>query len=731
MPEWLRLLRGLSRQGSKAIPSVSREIAPVIGHTIPYQPRLIEPLSNTYFVESAPSFLTSSTKRAYSPPVVNRIEHPSGEVVRTIYRGSIGLPDGYVSGNPLSLEQSRRILQQSPTSINPYLLNARLNVSDPSFINYRDLIHDAGTQLYNYREVNPYASVQEFMEEVPLFERSGVSLPWNQGVWGTQRALEGGYDISSPALDDYRTRAIEEAINFGSVNPENPYVQQELQREIEQGTRWSKNLESLIDTYYKNVTSTWSSSTARDASSGALRKLSPYAARYLTTDEKVELLKKALPDGITVEDLTPEQIKAFKKMVREDSGLGAAHALIRRYDRGFLSRMDDLKSFYPDEKAQEILDIINSAYRGTKPIGGFTPWQELLAKRYSEEIGRRFGLNLTPDELNVLYNVADPRYPEIAAKARAYGASVLPGDIQHMGWFQVRNANDVTNSWTPDLPDDVFGNWTPEQKEMFVDRARALLKSTLTSQAQIKTGIQAKMLRKALPRQTGIFEFNTSPDSYLLETKTTATSPEYGIGEGKIKLVEVPINGDMTREFGNTLQLNRLRYGPDGTISSDLNVPGVAQNAFTRDEAEQLLDLLNFTGTRPEAIKQLFVVSPQWKDVLTRMINVLRATNERDVNPSTLALGKINAKHRAWGIPEIAPPSVTPIALPDEPTFYDSDNLDRLFDLLQQLHREAKASVSIDSGSGFAMPMTRTPVGALKQRWGGRIPNWVKKQIKY
>lgn len=711
MPEWLRLLRPLAKRGASA----TREAVPALrGRTISFTPS-VHPLENTYFVP-----ISSHT---YTAPAVSTLQYPNAEIQRTVYRGSLGIPDGYEQHIPLSFPQARTILRnahQNHGLIDNSKFNAGLRIYDNGYLDYRNVLNRAGNALYSYRSSYPYGSVQEFIEEEPLYDLGNTYVPNSAGVQATRMALEqGGYNMLDPVFDPFRYQAVRQAVDSGTVGIENPFVMQEIRSDV---PRYG-NLEGMLGGYSSRVGGFGYG--ARDASESAVRKLSPYAAKYLTAKEKAELLRKALPDDIKLEDLTPEQIKAFKSMAREDEGSGVAHAFVRRYNRDFLNTMDDLESL-PEPKRDAVSKIIQSAYRAPTPIDSLSPYKQALSDQFAEDIKRRFRIDLSSDDLRALFNVRDPKYPEVAARARAAGAHILPGDIQHMGWFQVRGANEAANNWAPDLSTPAFDSWTPEQKQIFTDRSRALLKDILTSQAKVRTGIQAKALRLALPRQTGVFEQNTSPDSYLVNTKTAVTSPEYGVGPGKIKLVELPIDGDETREFGNNLQLNRVRYR-DGKITSDLNVPGVEQNAFTPEEAERLLDLLSKTNGHPDEVRHLFDSDPIAKDTATRMINVLRAINERDVNVGKLTFDKINRKQRELGLPEIAPPVMTAPISPDNPTFYDSDNISKVMDLLYELHRESQY---LEPSAGFAMQMKRTPVGSLKQKQGGKIPNWAKRHIQ-
>ena len=205
----------------------------------------------------------------------------------------------------------------------------------------------------------------------------------------------------------------------------------------------------------------------------------------------------------------------------------------------------------------------------------------------------------------------------------------------------------------------------------------------IQSQSLIRTAIQARALEKAMPRGTGIFETNTSPDSYKLNLKTAVTSPLYGLGSGKIRLWPLSENGDLTRMYGNNLQLNRLRFDSNGNSVSTLNLPEVQQNAFTISD---LRDLRSIFLTNPsEGIKILLDQSPAAKESLVRVLNSAKAVREHDRSSVARVFDIANKKNRTLGLPEVTFPTITHPIYPDQEGFYDPENIAAIRELLRDM----------------------------------------------
>ena len=723
MPEWLRLFRP-----TKSAISALRAVPSSVGHVVPFTPRLTPALRNTYILPTAT--LSGITKKMYTQPLMSVLDNPSSEIMdpffsrqREEFRSSLGIPQGYIDGAQLTSDQARNILRIGASNIgyNPLDFSQRLNEGlqpgDPRELSYGSVLNNAGYTYARARENTPYGSVQEYLDDVPLFNVTGMRAGHPVRLDAAVNGFANGIDITTiPEFDRVRDSATRMAFNRGFIDLDHPAVQDLLNSSI------------YIDRYnpqraFDEIGSIAEAGNdaARDTSYGAVKKLSRFAGRYLTTPEKTKLLMQVLPDGISLEDLTPEQIKELKKIIRPDSGVG--NMISHPYSKRFLDTMANLESL-PEKEREPILAAINSAYKAPAPLDNVDPYTNVVINRYAEKF-KNAGIDITPEELKLAFNVQDPRYPEVSAKLRAKGFELLPGDIQHMSWFQMQNANDAIASWSPEsyLSSNAFDNWTDAQKNQFVQRAKEIVAPMIQSQSLIRTAIQARALEKAMPRGTGIFETNTSPDSYKLNLKTAVTSPLYGLGPGKIRLWPLSENGDLTRMYGNNLQLNRLRFDSNGNSVSTLNLPEVQQNTFTISD---LRDLRSIFLTNPsEGIKILLDQSPAAKESLVRVLNSAKAVREHDRSSVARVFDIANKKNRTLGLPEVTFPTITHPIYPDQEGFYDPENIAAIRELLRDMD-----SMLGTWSDGWAPRMRRIPMGSLKQKQGGKIPNWIRRYIR-
>lgn len=728
MPEWLRLFK------PKTMVSAIREIAPTVEHTAYFNPRFTPILKNTYFL---PTFtLNGAIKKMYNSPIMSVFGDTPYDLSDSIYseprdmfRLSLGIPQGFTLSSPLTASQARNILHtgassnfRSQSSDFNRRLNLGLRPGDPRELDYASVLHYAGDTYADSRRNTPYNSVQEFLNDVPLFSTSRTRMSHPVVLDAAVNAYASGMDLEDiPEFSGIKPEATRMAFNLGIIDKNHPDVQRLLEDEtyvIPSDPEYS--LGNLGVNAFRSA-GLRSSSQADDASYAAVKRLGSFASRYLTTPEKLKLLAQALPDGISLEDLTPDQIKELKKIIRPDSGVG--NMISRRYDKSFLDTMANLDSI-PEEERAPIMEAINSAYRAPASSEYADPYAQLLMDRYAEEF-KNFGIDVTPEELKIAFDVYNPRYPEVSAKLRAKGFEILPGDIQHMSWFQMQNANDAAASWEPDVSSSAFDNWTKEQKDQFIQRAREIVAPIIQSQALIRTGIQARALEQAMPRGTGVFEVNTSPDSYKLNLKTAVTSPLYGFGPGKIRLWPLSEKGNATRMFGNNLQLNRLWFDENGNAVSSLGLPGVQQNPFTRSQFEELFDIFN-NANSIEDIKTTFEQNPEIKGNLMRILNSAKAIKEHDRNSAARVFDIANKKNRTLGLPEFNLfPSIEIPIYPDQERFYDNDNILAIRKLLRDM-----SAMSSSFSNGWAPYMRRIPMGSLKQKRGGKIPNWTKRYIQ-
>jgi spermidine/putrescine-binding protein len=75
---------------------------------------------------------------------------------------------------------------------------------------------------------------------------------------------------------------------------------------------------------------------------------------------------------------------------------------------------------------------------------GLQPWSQEKIKAIADAAKRIYGIDVSPQELLGLYDVHNPNYPELAKRVRS-GMEILPGDLKHFNWFQVRNKWKVKN----------------------------------------------------------------------------------------------------------------------------------------------------------------------------------------------------------------------------------------------------------------------------------------------
>jgi hypothetical protein len=286
-----------------------------------------------------------------------------------------------------------------------------------------------------YRQEHPYNSTQEFLNEASLFG-SIFQPPREFGIEATVRGLVEGADMGNPAFDPYLDEASRMAYNLRLItDPNNPYVQRALANDTSWGLSRSDPFDSIgsvvvgPDDVYRE---------ARDNSREALNRLGRFGARYLTAQEKAKLLEGALPDGITLADLSQEQIRAFKKMFHPTTYVG--NMVSRRYGRDLLDKMANLESL-PEPERTELTEAINSAYNEPTEVNGGRYGEELF-KIYANQLRSR-GVDVSPEELKVVFNIHDPKYPEVSTKIRSKGLETLPGDITHMTWFQLSDAQDA------------------------------------------------------------------------------------------------------------------------------------------------------------------------------------------------------------------------------------------------------------------------------------------------
>lgn len=698
---------------------------------------------------------------------------PSNDAIRTIYRERIGIPSGSWNVDDMTIPQVRSLLMYPSTNgigaINLNTLNRGLNQRDLDYMDsssYRRLLGNAVDRLYNLREVYPYNSLAEALEERPMFRVS----PWRSRAPeaalepAIRNAILSGEHIPSVYQSDARLTS-RNMFNNGEISESNPLIQEQLNNFrdhiTESGLTNLSRVENPED-LNEVIANTLHGSLARDNSQRALNNLYPFISKRISPIEQKKLFEKMLPpiginpDGstkwMTISDLTKEQKKTFGEVIER------VPLLTRRINMDFWNKVGNLQPLPNEEKVLPIMghaynatrgyplkkqlkaisDMINN-HTGIKLSSGetknllvksliksaysppkidensapITPFDEQKLKVISEELKNRTGINLSPDEMKILFNVDNPNNIALAERLRKAGYEVLPGDAQHLSWFQVRNSKDLVEDALRelDLSKPEFDSFTPAQKNFIENRAESILKNLAENQAKIKAGLQGKLLLEAIPRKHGIFEPNESVNSYNLEKGITIGSPNYGTGPGQVQLVKYPDREDMVRTRGNALQLNRIRY-KDGVISSDLNVPGI-NGAFKAEELSHLIGELSLLTRKEQAdvIRQ----NPEYTDLITRVLDVAKTLNMADIKSVGQTFKKINKKHANLGLETLKAPWETELPLyPEMPDFYNEDNIDALYNLLSDINDGARHG-------GWAQYMNRTPIMSLKNKQGGII----------
>ena len=351
-----------------------------------------------------------------------------------------------------------------------------------------------------------------------------------------------------------------------------------------------------------------------------------------------------------------------------------------------------------------VRNIVKKAYHG--PEAGFsspTRMDVLDGSLIRDELVSRFPEWFDNSTLDILSDPFHPNYVKTAELARANGISELPGDIAHLAWFQTKNALQGTSGMSAEA----------------IARAKA--------EAEMDTAIQTAMLERAMPRQTGILEQNTSPQSYKVKIKGALRAPGgYGVGPGQTSLMEIPARGG-TYTRGNNLQTTRVLFNGEGKMYfQNPSVTGEAladleKDFFTRDELNDILSKVDFESYDysiiRDQLKTLLEGSPEARKTVDKLIRLSRKLNAIDVNGTTAALKVANRIHEKLGLPYIAPPTQDLYAVPTTSReFYDTDNLERVAHLI----RDAKNSL-IDTDKGLAMYMNRTPLLTLRHKYGGLI----------
>ena len=370
----------------------------------------------------------------------------------------------------------------------------------------------------------------------------------------------------------------------------------------------------------------------------------------------------------------------------------------------------------PEGERAEFNRIVNSAYRPSSYGNFSSPYGELVDREITDRMNQLYpGALPEGARFSSLLKPGTEEYINAAKSMRAAGAAELPQDVTHLSWFQVRDANTEYDYFTKFLPKELAqevvgqdaskagmeGEIADNISEFFKKRA-----GFLVDNAQKRVGMQMRALQQALPRQVGLYEPNTSVDSYRVLIGGASTNPMgYGTQPGQTATIPIPaITG--THKTGNSLQLNRAGFFDN----SDWLKLTSGQRILPDDGVNKKL-LQEILNTDESDLGRVLSNDKGLAKAFDNFAKIRRGMNEADVNSISSKLARINKFNAREGLPLIQPPTVTPV-----PSAQDIINGAR-----NSLYNDMYNAVN--SGNGFATLMERTPVMSLKFNSGGFLAN--------
>ena len=441
---------------------------------------------------------------------------------------------------------------------------------------------------------------------------------------------------------------IEQMIDSNKINPGDRWFEDWLGRKAESfRTASSYDLKNSVN----NLTG-----SASDASADAVDKLIRSKAL------KTEVVK---PDG--TKEYADRSLGELLDMVRNPESL-------------------------PDAQREEVERIVKSAYR--KPGGidkNATRSKQIRNGLLEDEIRRRLPESIRDRfSLETIGNPDAEGYPEIARAVRDdLGFKTLPGDIEHLYWFQVKNAREAGAS---------------------------------EFDAKTRVALQSEMLQRGMPRQTAIAESNRSPQSLLNSYKGAVRSPGgYGTEPGQTSIVELSSN----LERGNALQTRRVKFDSDGKMTIGEKTEGAAENFFTRDEMQEFIDAYNASG---EDIKAALESDPKFVKLTDKLIRLSRAMNNADSQPISAAVKNINRRFNE----KLSEPTLSIFArTSDTPSFWSYKNMADVEQLWKRFVSDLSPSGLSGDIQGYATYLERVPTITLKHRYGGMISRYGSDNIRH
>lgn len=699
MPEWLRLFRSAPIKGvgaarraiTETVPSVIKSAPEVLGVQSLGSPSITR-ITTPRFTFTEPSFLAlPSAQKQYVQPLTTPA---SDDAIRTLTRRRVGLPDDKIVPNYMSFDELQHLLttqDASPAISELSTINRGLQPGTLGYIDdFRTLLGDASRSYWRARKNVPYTSMNEVFKDEALFRNFGYRGVPEEAITPLVR----DYTIRGFGVPHYewlQEDMARDLFNNGTIPASHPFVKGYM-------SEFSRTLPELPEDFMDRFAGITGSSEARENSEEAAIRLWPLVNKGVVPNSKLD------------KQLQRTYGRSFKTVIDLDKF------------RNLLTKIENIETL-PEKEQKWLQGVLNTAYTPPQQgsLTGLTPWNQEKINAITEAAKRIYGIDVSPQELLDLYDVYNPNYPELAKRIRQ-GMEILPGDLKHFSWFQVRNAKESSFpgiNWS--LP--VFNKWTPEQKTAFAEQAKKNWMALKEKEARTVVGLQEKALSHSMPAETATTEQHTSADSYRIGAKNAGKSSNYGTEPGQIQMIEIPDRGDYLRKNGNNFQLNRLRYNDAGELVSDAGIPEIEKFTFNKNDMETLLShIKRFDSAQ---LKTFIESNPGTSALIDKAISAAKALHNRDLLNVRPAFELVNRKHRKLGLAEIAGPGENDFPkLSTEEGFYDEDNVRSVLDLLKSLHRDA-------GYNGFALNLhKRTPYIILQHKVGGKIPNWTKRYIQ-
>lgn len=776
MPEWLRLLTGAAKKGTgaakKAITEVvPREITSTGGYFAPAQrmvPQMPAPLLS--LPSATPSFLAlPSAQKAYVTPFA---VPASDEVIRVATRRSMGLPDYQTVPNYMSLEELQHLLETQYRRPANYSALQTMNAGiEPGYSGHIDdfprLLTEAAN-AYGFRRARiPYTTFGDFERENDMLDQFGSYIPDEAIEPLVREYTQLGLGVPQKRRFKYMQEdAARELVNSGEITGDNPIVKGIMDD-------YGNRISGLPERFFNVFEDLTGSIPARESSEHVARQLWPLVTREIVPGSELDLqtqrkygrkyqyiidsskYRDVLQKIRSVDSLPEREKRWFKGLIGASyqapipGSIPTEPWLRLKLDKvvdvakdrfGVDTTPEELLQLYaienPDyNKVMRMLEDAQYALRKKDfKIDDLRTLYDTTDPRYADlekilsDAKAKFGENFTVKDLPWVYERYNSQYPAIAKKIRPQ-IEILPGDLQHFSWFQVRNAKESSYpgiDWT--LPGTIH---IPGGKEgrAFEEQTKENWKALKEREAQTMVGLQEQALSHALPAETALAEQHTSANSYRLGVKEAARK-DYGQNPGQTEVIQIPTRGDDLRSAGNDFHLNRVNYrrldpnNPSSPIvlRSDLGLPEIDNLQILKDHLDKLTN--DLYGLEPDQIVDYLRTNPEAVSLIDKVGTVIKTLHQRDLQDVRPAFESINKKHRKLGMKELTIPQENEFPLFSDAgeAFYDPENIRKVVTLLRRMHHNA------DSGRGFAVRLERrTPYIVLQHRYGGQLLPWTQR----